>query len=163
KGEEIRKETKPEIHLGVAAFIPEDYVADVRRRLIIYKRLSMTEREEELAAIKSELLDCYGFVPDQVNNLCEVLTIKSLLHRMRGKKMDYDGKNMVISFHAGSDVDPAKILVLAREEWPAIRLTPDLQLFVPMPGLKGENILRDSQLLARSRMLSRPLLSEWNT
>ena len=151
RGEEITmEETKPEIHLGVAAFIPEEYMSDVRRRLITYKRLSMAETDSELAAIKEELIDCYGFVPYEVDNLLEVLGIKNLLHRLRGKKMGYDKKNMVVSFHEKSIIDPAGILELARKKWPGMRLTPGLQLYVPMPDLEGREILREARGLLRA-------------
>lgn len=146
KGQEIQKEErKPEIHLGVAAFIPEEYMADMRQRLITYKRLSLAETDAELAAIKEELVDCYGFIPDQLRNLLEVLGIKNLLQKLRGKKMGYDRKNMIVSFHQESNVDPARILKLAREKWPAIRLTPDLQLYIPLPDLKENEILREAK------------------
>ena len=143
KGQEVEKEErKPEIHLGVAAFIPEEYMPDMRQRLITYKRLSLAETEAELAAIKEELVDCYGFIPGQLRNLLAVLGIKNLLQKLRGKKMGYDRKNMIVSLQQGSDVDPARIIKLARERWPAIRLTPDLQLYIPLPDLPEEEILR---------------------
>jgi transcription-repair coupling factor (superfamily II helicase) len=146
KGQEIQKEErKPEIHLGVAAFIPEEYVPDMRQRLITYKRLSLAETDAELTAIKEELVDCYGFIPDQLNNLLEVLAIKNLLQSLRGKKMAYDSKNMIISFHQESSVDPGRILKLAREQWPGLRLTPDLQLYIPLPDRKEHEILREAK------------------
>ena len=146
KGQEIHKEErKPEIHLGVAAFIPEDYMADMRQRLIAYKRLSMAETDTELAAIKAELVDCYGFIPAELSNLLEVLAIKNLLQSLRGKKMGYDKKNMVVSFYQESNVEPARILKLAREKWPNLRLTPDLQLYIPFPDLNEQEILREAK------------------
>ncbi len=150
KGEKVEKETKPEIHLGVPAFIPEDYMVDVRQRLITYKRLSMAEGEEELAALKGELTDCYGFVPPEVDNLCEVLIIKNLLHRLRGKKMGYDQKNMIIAFHGESNLEPAKILALARGKWPGLRFTPDLNLYVPRPDLKAGEVLSEAKILLQA-------------
>jgi len=59
--------------------------------------------------------------------------------------MGYDGKNMIVSFHQESNVDPARILKLAREKWSAIRLTPDLQLYIPLPDLKENEILREAK------------------
>ena len=150
KGQEPPQEVpKPEIHLGVASFIPEEYMSDVRGRLIAYKRLSMAERDEELASIRDELGDCYGYIPPQLNNLLEVLSVKLTLQKIRGKKMGYDKKNMVVTFRPDSNVDPDMILRLAREKWPALRLTPDLQLSIPMADLKEEEILREAKGLLR--------------
>jgi len=117
----------------------------VRRRLITYKRLSLAGSEEELASIRTELIDCYGFAPPEVANLMEMIAIRNLLHSLRGKKMAYDGRNMVISFHQESNVNPVRILELARSKWPGLRLTPNFQLYVPAPDLKGEEILRKAK------------------
>ncbi|MDO9586068.1 MAG: helicase-related protein, partial [Syntrophales bacterium] len=152
KGEQIQKEVKPEIHLGVSAFIPEEYMTDVRRRLITYKRLSLAGSEEELASIRTELIDCYGFAPPEVANLMEVIAIRNLLHSLRGKKMAYDGRNMVISFHQESNVDPVRILELARGKWPGLKLTPSFQLCFPAPDLKKEEILREAKGILRVLM-----------
>ncbi|HLE17313.1 MAG TPA: hypothetical protein VI728_03405, partial [Syntrophales bacterium] len=85
-----------------------------------------------------------------VENLLDVLGIKNLLYRLRGKKMGYDKKNMVITFHRESNVNPAMIVKLSREKWPGIRLTPDFQLYVPMPALKKEEVLREAKELLRA-------------
>lgn len=145
KGEQIQKEVKPEIHLGVSAYIPEEYMSDVRRRLITYKRLSLAANEEELASIKAELIDCYGFAPPEVVNLTEVIAIRNLLSSLQGKKITYDGGNIIISFHQESNVDPVKILGLAKSRWPGLRLTPSFQLHVHVPGLKGEKVLWEAK------------------
>lgn len=146
KGQEIPvAEQKPEIHLGVAAFIPEEYMPDVRQRLIAYKRLSAAETDGDLAAIREEFLDCYGFIPPQLAGLLEMLGIKHRLQSLRGKKMSYDKKNMVLSFHRDSLLDPARILQLAREKWPGLRLTPDLQLYIPLPDLPEGDILKEAR------------------
>lgn len=148
KGQEMTvAEQKPEIHLGVTAFIPEEYMPDVRRRLIAYKRLSTAETDAELAAIKEELIDCYGFIPPQLANLLEMLVIKNLLQSLRGNKMSYDKKNMVVSFQKDSRLEPVRILQLAREKWPSIRLTPGLQLYVPLPDLQETEILKEAKWL----------------
>jgi transcription-repair coupling factor (superfamily II helicase) len=152
KGEQIQEEVKPEIHLGVSAFIPEEYMTDVHRRLITYKRLSLAGSEEELVSIKEELIDCYGSVPPEVANLMEVIAVRNMLHDLRGKKMVYDGKNMVVSFHQESNVHPHRILELARSKWPGLRLTPNLQLYVPVPGLKEGEILREAKGILRVLM-----------
>ncbi len=151
KGEKVEKEeAKPEIHLGAPAFIPEEYMADVRRRLVTYKRLSLADSDEEIEAIRSELADCYGPLPSEVVNLLSVLAVRNLLQGMGGKKMSYDGRNMVVSLGRESNIEPLKILELARGKWPGLRLTPDFQLLVPLPDLKGEGILSEAKRLLQA-------------
>ena len=150
RGEKMpEEEIKPEIHLGLPAFIPDDYIADMRRRLVTYKRVSMATTDENLTEIRDELIDCYGFIATQVENLLEIISIRNLLKGILGKKMLYDGKNISISFHKDCPLDPAKITRLSRKKIKGIRLTPDFKLHVPMPGLDGNEIIKQAKGLLR--------------
>jgi transcription-repair coupling factor (superfamily II helicase) len=142
KGEKVPdQEVKPEIHLGIKAFIPEDYMTDVNERLIMYKRLSMTSSDDELSEIKKELIDCYGFLPRDIENLFEVISIRNFLKGVKGKRMGYDGKNLSIFFYPQSPVEPTKILELSRRKFKGLKLTPDFKLYVPMPSLGEDEVI----------------------
>jgi transcription-repair coupling factor (superfamily II helicase) len=142
RGEPVpEEETKPEIHLNIPAFIPEDYMSDVNRRLVTYKRLSMTGSDDALTGIREELTDCFGYVPTEVENLFEVIRVRNLLKIVKGTRMGYDGTHMFISFHRDSPVDPEKIVRMSRDKMMNMRLTPDMKLYVSMPGLHGGQII----------------------
>lgn len=142
KGETIHEEEiVPEINLGLPAFIPEEYMADVHRRLVTYKRISMADSNEELEEIRDELADCFGYLPPEVTNLLEVIRLRNRLKAIRVKKMGYDTKQMFLFFSADTPVEPERILSLARKKLKGLRLTPDCKIYIPMPGLKGSEIL----------------------
>ena len=143
------EEIKPEIHLGIPAFIPETYMADEHQRLVTYKKISLAATEEELAGIREELLDCYGLVPPEVENLLAVIGIRNLLKILKGKKMGYDGKVMTVFLQEKSPVDPLRIIELYRRKVRGVQLTPDLKLTIPMPGLEGAEILNRAGGLLR--------------
>jgi len=142
KGEAMpEEEVVPEINLGLPAFIPEDYMADVHRRLVTYKRISMADSAEELEEIRAELTDCFGFLPPEVSNLLDVIRLRNRLKEIRARKMGYDSKQMFIFFSADTTLDPERILNLARRKLRGLRLTPDYKLYIPFPGLQGNEIL----------------------
>jgi transcription-repair coupling factor (superfamily II helicase) len=145
-------ELRPEINLGLAAFIPAGYMADEHQRLVTYKRMSMAASEQELSEIRDELMDLYGFVPPEAEHLFEVIRIKHLLKAVRGKKMGYDGKNLFIFFHEKSPVEPAKLVELSRKRLKGMRLTPDYKLYLPVPDLAGDAILREARNLLLALM-----------
>ncbi len=152
KGEApAEEEVKPEIHLGVPAFIPETYMADEHQRLVTYKRVSLAETDEELAGIRADLLDCYGLVPAEVENLLAVISVRNLLKTLKGKKMGYDGKAMSVFLQEKSPVDPGRIMELYRRKVRGVQLTPDLRLTIPMPDLAG------AAIIARARELLQEL------
>ena len=153
KGEKIPEdEVKPEIHLGLPAYIPEDYMPDKHRRLITYKRLSTAATDEDLLKIREEIIDCYGFIPSEVENLFESISIRNLLKVIRGKKMGYNGENMLIEFHPDSPVNPSKIIDLFRKKAKGVKLTPDFKLSVFMPNLPAHEITVQAKELLQKLM-----------
>jgi len=142
-----QEEVKPEIHLGVPAFIPETYMADEHRRLVTYKKVSLAATDEELADIKEELCDCYGSLPPEAENLLSVIGIRNLLKTLKGKRVGYDGKVMTVFLQEISPVDPRRIIELYRRKVRGVHLTPDLKLTIPMPEL------RDTEILQRAKEL----------
>ncbi|MBN1665185.1 MAG: transcription-repair coupling factor [Deltaproteobacteria bacterium] len=142
KGEEIEQtEANPEIHFGLAAFIPEDYMPDEQSRLVMYKRLSMAAADDDIGEIRDDLLDRYGFLPPEVETLFNVVGIRNLLKVVKGRKMEYDGQNMAIQFQPNATLDPSKIIHLSRTKLKGMRLTPDFKLYAPMPGITGNDII----------------------
>lgn len=153
KGEKIPEdEVKPEIHLGLPAYIPEDYMPDKHRRLVTYKRLSTASTDEDLSKIREEIIDCYGFIPSEVENLFESISIRNLLKVIRGKKMGYNGENMLIEFHRDSPVNPSKIIELFRKKAKGVKLTPDFKLTVSMPALCAHEITVQAKELLQKLM-----------
>ncbi|HPQ43553.1 MAG TPA: transcription-repair coupling factor [Syntrophales bacterium] len=151
KGEKhLEEEIDPEIHFGIPAFIPDDFISDMHTRLMTYKRVSMASSEDELAGLREELTDCYGPVPPQVGNLMDIIRIKNMLKRILAKRMEYNGREMYIDFSENSPVDPVRIMNLSQKKFPGMRLTPDYKLIVSMPGLKEKDIIEQAQHLLRA-------------
>ena len=141
KGEKYPKEEiDPEVHFGIPAFIPDDFISDMHTRLMTYKKISMASSEDDLAGLKEELADCYGPVPLQVNNLMDIIRVKNMLKKILGKRMEYDGREMFIDLCEDSPVDPARIMKLSQKKLRGMRLTPDYRLIIPIPGLEGKDI-----------------------
>lgn len=133
-------EIRPEIHLGLPAFIPEAYMPDKNRRLTMYKRISTAGSDADLAEIRAELEDTCGYVADETENLLQVIAIRNLLKPLLGKKLEYDGRNILLTFHKQSPVDPEKIIRLTRKIKRA-KFTPDLKLYFPVEAAGEIDVL----------------------
>ncbi|MCB1493128.1 MAG: transcription-repair coupling factor, partial [Rhodobiaceae bacterium] len=88
----------PQITLGVAVVIPENYVEDLQLRLNLYKRLSGLENDAELEAFAAEMIDRFGPLPEEVGQLVEVMRIKLLCRRAGVDKVDAGPKGATLSF-----------------------------------------------------------------
>jgi len=71
KGEPVSEPASADIKLGITAYIPGTYIGDERGKLEMYRRLSMAGRLEEIEDIERRLIDRYGPLPVEVNNLLE--------------------------------------------------------------------------------------------
>ncbi|MBW2632056.1 MAG: hypothetical protein JRC90_09940 [Deltaproteobacteria bacterium] len=142
------KEVEPEIYFGIPAFIPDDFIADMHTRLMIYKRISMVTSEDDMYGLREELADCYGPVPPQVDNLMDIIRVKNILRKIMGERMEYNGKEMLIDFREDSPVDPGRIVELSQKNLKGeIKFTPDGRLTVSMPGLEGKDIINRAKCL----------------
>ena len=76
KGEEIPEEKELRIDLPVKAFVPPGWVAQEALRLELYRRISLAASHEVLEQIRSETVDRYGALPDQVETLFAVASLR---------------------------------------------------------------------------------------
>ena len=99
-----------EIELGVAAFIPDDYIPDIQHRLIQYKRISNAKSQEELKELRIELIDRYGLLPEKVQNLFTVTELKLDIEHINIKKIDANEQGARIVFEQDAVIDPSKLI-----------------------------------------------------
>ena len=66
----------PNISLGLPVLIPEDYVRDLPVRLGLYRRIGALASDAETEAMAAELVDRFGTLPQEVENLLQVVALK---------------------------------------------------------------------------------------
>lgn len=84
------------VDLGIPANIPEDYVFDLSSRLAIYRRLAGLDISADVDSMESELLDRFGPLPWQVQNLLYVVRLKQLAGRAGIRSIINDRGNLVL-------------------------------------------------------------------
>ncbi len=78
----------PQINLGMPVLIPEAYVADLDVRLGLYRRIGRPGGPDEIEAFAAELIDRFGPLPEEVDNLLQIMTIKQLCRQAGVEKVD---------------------------------------------------------------------------
>ena len=64
------------LDIRVDAFIPPSYIENEALKLEVYKKISLLQTEEDREALADELIDRYGDIPVQVENLMEVALLR---------------------------------------------------------------------------------------
>ncbi len=118
----------PQINLGTSVLIPEGYVVDLQTRLGLYRRLSTLIEKSELEAFAAELIDRFGPLPDEVQNLLHVMEIKHLCKQAGVEKLEVGPKGAVVSFREDSFARPEKLIALIQRQAGILQLRPDHKL-----------------------------------
>ncbi len=141
RGEEPVELVEPEISLKVPAFIPEAYVKDAGQRLVIYKKLTQAESEEDVLDVQNELLDRFGKYPLATSYLFEIMKLRLLLKKLIVRHIDFDGKAVIISFHPRTPASPDTIIGMMRSEPKKYQFTPDYKLVCTLKDTSFEGII----------------------
>jgi transcription-repair coupling factor (superfamily II helicase) len=100
----------PQINLGISVFIPDDYIKDLELRLGMYKRASMLKSQEDVEQFAIELIDRFGPLPAEVENLLSTLSIKQLCVKAGVDRLDSGDKALVLSFYQNQFKNPEALI-----------------------------------------------------
>lgn len=103
-------------------------MGDVNQRLVVYKRLASCVNDREVGEIKEELTDRYGDLPVAAGNLLRVITFKNFLRQFLINSVDYNSKEVILTFHPLAKASLEKILTLIENDPGKFRFSPDLKL-----------------------------------
>jgi len=113
---EVDDQWAPQINLGVAVLIPEEYVPDLDVRLGLYRRLSSLSTKVELEGFAAELIDRFGKLPREVNTLMLVVRIKAMCKRAGIAKLDGGPKGATIQFHNDKFASPEGLVAFIQDQ-----------------------------------------------
>ena len=135
RGEFHQAEIDPEIRLPVEARLPESYVADVSQRLVLYKRASSARDAEEVTRVRDEVLDRYGPLPIQAENLFAVIGLKIKARKLGIAAVDVVRGEIVLQVAEKSHIEPERLVHLLGQPALGLRVAPDHKIYAPAPSL----------------------------
>jgi transcription-repair coupling factor (superfamily II helicase) len=128
RGEESADAIDPEIRLPLPALLPESYVPEVSQRLPLYKQLSSARDDAELAALRAEMLDRYGPLPDPAQNLLEVIRLKIRARALGVVLIEVKSGELLLRLADRAAVDPSRLMRVVGRAGSPIRVYPDRRL-----------------------------------
>ena len=78
KGEEIEPSIDIQIDLNVTSYIPDEYISDSSQKIEIYQNIALCKNEENIQNVVDEIIDRYGNMPEELENLLDIARIKYL-------------------------------------------------------------------------------------
>lgn len=150
KGEDREIRIEPEMKLRIPAFIPEDYVPQPNLRLILYKKLTQAQSEDDVSDVAQEFVDRFGPLPPAVTFLLEVMNIRIMLKQRLIQEIEFDGSRLLLSFHPRTIVSPDIIIGLVRQQPKKYQFTPDFRLIAEISDRSFDGILAEARNLLKS-------------
>lgn len=137
----------PQINLGTSVLIPESYIADLNTRMTLYRRLGDLEQAEDIDGFAAEMIDRFGALPDEVQNLLEIIGLKHMCKRAGVAQIDAGPKGIVLAFHNNAPPNVEGLMHWITSKSGTVRLRPDQKLSVirqwdnPKKRVQGVKIL----------------------
>lgn len=127
-GQNASEKWSPQLSLSTPILIPEAYVTDLNLRLGLYRRLGEMETSSEIHAVAAELVDRFGPLPEEVDNLLAVLALKLLCKKAHIDKVNVGEKGVVFGFYQNSFPEPMRLIAWIGQQREKVRLRPDQKL-----------------------------------
>ena len=151
KGEIVnpdREETSVEI--SAAAYIPDRYIEDEVTKLAMYKRIAGIVSEEDEAELTDELIDRFGDLPRETENLMKISRIRSAaealgIARIREESITVAGKpsnRVIFEFAEKCIIKPQMFSALTETYGPRILIHGGVKPFLryTLSGSKKEKL-----------------------
>ena len=108
--------------------IPDHYIEDLTIRMSLYRRLSQLEHSEDIEGFAAELIDRFGSLPEEVENLLDIIKIKSLCRAAGVDSVEVGPKGAVIGFYKNSPPHVDLLIKWIAEQGGAVKLRHDQKL-----------------------------------
>lgn len=98
RGEKQIEEVDVQIDLDVTSYIPDDYIENSSQKIEVYQNIALCKNEDDLQNVTDEILDRYGQMPYEIENLLDIARIKNLSREKHIIKVAQKNENIIFYF-----------------------------------------------------------------
>ncbi len=120
----------PQINLGLSVLIPETYVVDLNVRLGLYRRLADIMDDAEIDPLAAEIIDRFGALPPEVENLMQTVAIKQICRKAGVAKVDAAAKGAIIALYKDTFTRPDRLMAWIAKQAGTVMVRPDQKLVI---------------------------------
>jgi transcription-repair coupling factor (superfamily II helicase) len=96
QGKQVEEDVETSVDLNVDGYIPSSFIENEEQKIEIYKKIAAAENKDDIFDITEEIIDRFGNIPVQVDNLLKISYIKSLSKRIKIKSITQAGNTVNI-------------------------------------------------------------------
>ncbi len=135
-----------QIDLNVSSYIPKEYISDSSQKIKIYQDIALCRNEDDVQNIIDEMIDIYGEMPKQVENLLNIARIKFIAKKLYILKIQQKANGVVFSFD-GERFNFDIVDKLLKEYKNKIKFSPGKEPYITykIEELSDDKILKEIQ------------------
>ena len=115
KGKRFEEVVDTIIDLNVDGFIPSNYIQDEEQKIEIYKKIAAIRDKDDYSELIDELIDRFGDIPKEVENLMDISYIKSKAGLCHISNIAQSGDMLTLEFSSIDHISPDLIHYLSKE------------------------------------------------
>ena len=142
KGIKVTEEADVQVDLNVTCYIPDNYIEDSGQKIEVYQKIALCRTEEDIQNVIDEVIDRYGNMPKELENLLEVARIKQLAKEQNIVKVESKQNGVVFTFDSSENIK-YDIAELVRKYGNKIKFSAGIK---PMITYKTDNV-KEQELL----------------
>ena len=100
KGIKVEPEIDLQIDLNVTSYIPDEYIQDANQKIEIYQNIALCKNEQDIQNIIDEIIDRFGNMPKELENLIAIARIKYLAKQLKLTKIASNKTAVVFTFES---------------------------------------------------------------
>lgn len=99
------KEEEPEISIKINAYVPDTYISNDKEKINTYRKIGAITSSTELKELKDEIVDIYGKIPIEVENLFKLIELKIIAKEKKIKLIKETEKNILVEYSNGRKIN----------------------------------------------------------
>lgn len=98
QGIKVEEDIGCQIDLNVTSYIPDSFISDQNQKIEIYQDIALCKNEEDIRNVIDEIIDRFGNMPNEIENLLEISRIKQLAKEKYLTKIQSRGISVVFTY-----------------------------------------------------------------
>ena len=148
QGIEIEEEPEIQIDINISSYIPDSYIDNSSQKIEVYQNIALCRTEEDIQNVIDEIIDRYGVMPKELENLIEVARIKELCKeagviKISEKKNMLTNSNNLVFYYDKNKYEPEIVDRLIKKYGYDVKFSAGIEPYVTLRigNLKDEKLV----------------------
>mgnify|MGYP002532331764 FL=1 len=144
QGIEVVEEQDVQIDLAVSSYIPDNFIENSSQKIEIYQNIALCRTEEELQNVIDEVIDRYGRLPKELENLIDIARIKQLARKANILKIA-QRENGIVFYFVKEKIKPEIVNTLITKYPLLVKFSNAVEPYVTLRIKENEDIIEKAK------------------